>query len=266
MKAGAKPTVLITNDDGIDSPLLSVVVNALSASCEIRVVAPAAEQSWIGKAISRRATLKVEVTEVMGHPAWAVHGTPADCVNLALGNLFDAEQIDGVVSGINIGYNASLATVLSSGTVGAALEAALMGKPAVALSKSLPKEWFEAIQMDRSEIPEALSCSLFTDGARIAGFLDAAMQEHRHHPERVVVHNYNFPPDSSEATAVQRSFVALTRAAGLFQAVGGVANVFEFRYQLGENMDSRMKTDLNCLKEGHISYAPIDFTRLTRFE
>lgn len=266
MKAGAKPRVLITNDDGIDSPLLSVVVNALSAHCEIRVVAPAGEQSWIGKAISRRATLKVEPTDVLGHPAWAVHGTPADCVNLALGNLFDAEEIDGVVSGINIGYNASLATVLSSGTVGAALEAALMGKPAVALSKSLPREWFEALQQERRAIPEALRNSLLSDGARIAGFLNGAMEEHCCHPERVVVHNYNFPSDSNEATCVKRSSLASTRAAGLFQPVGVMPNVFEFRYQLGENMDSRMKTDLNCLEEGHISYAPIDFTRLTRFE
>lgn len=266
MNNSKQQTVLLTNDDGVQSPLLMAVVASLSPHFDLRVVAPAYEQSWIGKAISRRGTLRVDFANMDGVPTWAVHGTPADCVNLALGNLFAHEDILAVVSGVNIGYNASLATVLSSGTVGAALEAALMGKPAIALSKALPPEWFELLQRDRGELPQALSESLKLDCARIPGFIDTAVSQVRAQPAHAIVHNYNFPWDSDAATLLEETPVAATRAAALFEPDQACDGSYVFRYQHGENMDRRTKTDLNCLKEGHISYGLIDFTRLTHLE
>ena len=115
---------LVTNDDGIDSPLLAALVAALLAHGRVTVAAPRTEQSWIGKAISRHRELNVRVsTHHFGCAAWEIDGTPADCVNLALGNLVE-QRPDMVVSGINMGSNAGLPLILASGTVGGASEGA----------------------------------------------------------------------------------------------------------------------------------------------
>jgi 5'-nucleotidase len=102
-----KPHLLVTNDDGIESAFLHRLVAALLPKFKVSVAAPAFEQSWIGRAISRHQEIEVlcgashfpaEVT------AWAINGTPTDCVNIALGHLLE-RPADAVVSGINIGYN-----------------------------------------------------------------------------------------------------------------------------------------------------------------
>ena len=126
-----KPLALVTNDDGIDSAFLHRLVEALAKDFEVAVAAPAFEQSWIGRAISRRT--EVEVIPSPSHfpsgvQAWAVSGTPTDCVNIALGNLLD-RQPDIVVSGINIGFNTTETLILCSGTIAGAMEGAQWGLP-----------------------------------------------------------------------------------------------------------------------------------------
>ncbi len=132
-------TLLVTNDDGIDSPLLLPLVRALDPLGEVRVVVPSEERSWIGKAISRFDALRVETEIRDGVELYAVNGTPADCVSLGVHALFDAPP-DIVVSGINLGLNFGSAFVLSSGTIGGAFEAAIAGVPAVAFSMALPND------------------------------------------------------------------------------------------------------------------------------
>jgi hypothetical protein len=128
------PTILITNDDGIDSPTLVPLARCLRRLGTIRVVVPEAERSWIAKAITRFEALRVVPAEREGIAMHAVTGTPADCVSLGVHTLFDGPP-DLVVSGINLGLNYGLAFLLSSGTVGAALEACLAGIPAIAFSE-----------------------------------------------------------------------------------------------------------------------------------
>ena len=264
MQTSDKPKIIVTNDDGVDSPFLSILALALLPFFDVRIVAPLTEQSWIGKAISRRGRVHLHRKDVEGIPSWAIEGTPADCVNIALGNLFSDERIAAVVSGINIGYNASLATVLSSGTVGAALEASLMGVPSVALSKSLPQESFEQLQRDRSVIPDMLRKSLESDAARVPEFVnEAILLELEASDRRIQVHNYNFPHSSTSDTDLRETSLAHTSGAGIFEKTEGEGDSFEFRYREGQNIDTRTKTDLNCLSDGHISYSLIDFTRLS---
>ena len=263
MSETEKPKVIVTNDDGVDSPFLKVLADALKLTFDVKVVAPLSEQSWIGKAISRRGRVNVHRRDVDGIETWAVEGTPADCVNIALGNLYAGEDVVAVISGINIGYNAALSTVLSSGTVGAALESALMGKPAVALSKALPQEVFEQLQMDRTTLPASLQSSLEADAARVVDYVQKAISEHPKFNERIVVHNVNFPADSSPRTETQETSLANSFGSSIFQMCQGEGNSFEFKYQTGQNIDTRTKTDLNCLRDGHISYSLIDFSRLT---
>lgn len=257
-------TIVLTNDDGIDSPFLRVLAETLQPEFRIRIVAPLTEQSWISKAISRRRVVEVRPCSGFSVPAWTVDGTPADCVNIALGNLFVNEPIAAVVSGINIGFNASLATVMSSGTVGAALESALMGVPSVALSKSLSHEVFETLQDDRNSMSQALQHSLISDSKRVAGWVQAAISDFRLNSSRTVVHNYNFPFQSDENTPVIETPLANNRESSIFKPVSSSDEVFRFQYREGQNIDLRTKTDLNCLSEGNISYSLIDFTRLTQ--
>lgn len=127
--------ILITNDDSHRSPLLRLAVNYFSQFGEVSIVVPLHEQSWTGKCVSRFEPVHVQEIELFGRRAFTVSGRPADCVSLGVFNIFDAPP-DLVVSGINAGFNMGLGFVLSSGTVGACLEANLAGIPAIALSQA----------------------------------------------------------------------------------------------------------------------------------
>lgn len=125
--------ILLTNDDGVEAPGLVATARALAVLGPVRVVVPAEERSWVGKAISRYGSLRVGRTERDGLEIWTCSGYPADTVQIAVHDLFD-EPPSLVVSGINVGYNHGAGFVMSSGTVGAAAEAWVSGIPAVAVS------------------------------------------------------------------------------------------------------------------------------------
>ncbi|MEM6798261.1 MAG: 5'/3'-nucleotidase SurE [Planctomycetota bacterium] len=130
--------ILLTNDDGIYAPGLDAMRRALSRLGDVSVVAPATEQSGVGHSITFLTPLmakEVFTAEASGAErrlGWAVDGSPADCVKLALAK-FSAEPPDLVVSGINGGLNVGI-NVLYSGTVAAATEAALNERPSIAVS------------------------------------------------------------------------------------------------------------------------------------
>ena len=125
--------ILLTNDDGVYAPGLAALVRALSHLGDITVVAPATEQSGVGHAITYLSPLLVqEIFDNDTHWGWAVHGSPADCVKLAVAE-FCPVRPDLVVSGINSGLNAGI-NVLYSGTVAAAIEGAFFGITSIAVS------------------------------------------------------------------------------------------------------------------------------------
>ncbi len=122
--------VLITNDDGYDSIGISILKKYFkSNSCTSTTVAPKTQHSGASSSITIYGKLKVEKTD---KHEYAVEGTPVDCTKFALKNVLENKP-DLVVSGINKGDNAGQ-SVLYSGTVGAAYEAALQGIDSVALS------------------------------------------------------------------------------------------------------------------------------------
>src|SRR3954467_9188809 len=140
---------LVTNDDGIESVFLHELVHALrTAGHELYVVAPKREQSWIGAAKSRnRPVHSCCEDRGLGCPTWIVDGTPSDAVNIAVGHLLPREtQIDAVISGINVGLNASLGFIIASGTIGGAWEGALHGLPAIAFSQDLSSEIYDRLK------------------------------------------------------------------------------------------------------------------------
>ena len=124
--------ILVTNDDGIDAPGLAAPVAALRRLAhEVVVVAPDGNRSGTGHAITYGVPVTVRRHRMAAAPAFAVAGTPADCIRVA--PRFWGAPPDLVVSGINRGANLG-PDIHRSGTVGAAREAALMGLPALALS------------------------------------------------------------------------------------------------------------------------------------
>lgn len=125
--------LLLTNDDGVDSPALVPFARALATRHEVTVVAPDGERSWIGKAVSRHAPITLVADERDGLALHHTSGTPADATQLGVHHV-TAGDVDVVVSGINIGFNHGAAFLMSSGTVGAAIEGWITGLPAVAFS------------------------------------------------------------------------------------------------------------------------------------
>jgi 5'-nucleotidase len=124
--------VLITNDDGIKADGIKKLAKTFAESGNlVSVVAPERERSAAGHAITVHKPLRVSQVDLEGISYFAVSGTPADCVKLALEKLI--EKPDIVISGINRGANLGT-DVLYSGTVSAAIEAALAGLPAIAVS------------------------------------------------------------------------------------------------------------------------------------
>lgn len=130
--------ILLTNDDGIYAPGLDAMRRALANLGEVHVVAPAVEQSGVGHSITFLTPLMAKETYANYPQAedqrlgWAVEGSPADCVKLALAKLLPGPP-DLVVSGVNGGLNVGI-NVLYSGTVAAASEAAMYHLPSIAVS------------------------------------------------------------------------------------------------------------------------------------
>jgi 5'-nucleotidase len=128
--------ILLTNDDGHDAPGLATAFDALSGLGTVHIVAPRAERSACSHTISLSGPISVErITHERFGTVYAVDGTPADCVRLAMAELLEG-PIGLVVAGINRGANAGV-DIFYSGTIAGAREAAILGIPAIAVSQAL---------------------------------------------------------------------------------------------------------------------------------
>jgi 5'-nucleotidase len=124
--------ILVTNDDGVRSEGIHALAKALTHLGDVTVVAPQTEASAIGHALTLRRPLRMER---LGNGVYEVDGTPTDCVNIAITQLYKPRGVvpDIVVSGINKGFNLG-DDVTYSGTVAGALEGALLGISSIAVS------------------------------------------------------------------------------------------------------------------------------------
>ncbi len=147
--------ILLTNDDGVHADGLLALAAELSKLGEIAVVAPEHQQSGVSHSLTLYKPLLVREARFPGATAYAVDGTPADCVKIALKELLKLPP-DLVVSGINNGLNTGN-NVLYSGTLAGALEAAMYGYPAFAVSLEVSKkpDWERAARVAR-EVVEAV--------------------------------------------------------------------------------------------------------------
>lgn len=133
--------ILVTNDDGVDSPGLFALKQALDRVGRVSVIAPDRNRSAIGRGITIHSPLHIEEVALPdGSRAYATDGTPVDCVRFAMLGLLEDGVPDIVVSGINLGHNMG-DDVTYSGTVAAAFEGVLLGWPAIAVSQEYAGEW-----------------------------------------------------------------------------------------------------------------------------
>ncbi|WP_193141736.1 5'/3'-nucleotidase SurE [Meridianimarinicoccus sp. MJW13] len=175
--------ILVTNDDGINAPGLQVMeaiaVEIAGPQGEVWVVAPAFEQSGVGHKISY--THPTMIAQ-MGPRRFAAEGSPADCVLAGIYDVMAGAGPELVLSGVNRGNNAG-ENVLYSGTIGAAMEAALQGLPAVALSQFYGPE--------NAELDDPFDAAAQHGAATVRALLNNGLWDDAAYR---LFYNVNFPP------------------------------------------------------------------------
>ncbi len=243
--------ILVTNDDGIESPGLWKLAEVMAEIGQVMVVAPATEASGSGTMVTYRSDLQVQQTpgRVPGVKAYMVSGTPADCVLVGLRRLKEG-RISVVASGINAGPNLGVDFYLS-GTCGAALMGAFRGVTSIAVSQD-------------AESAEDGQVDLHWETAQAVMRLLAAGIEAGTVPEGALL-NVNAP--ARPVSEVEG--VAITRV-----APGGYMHLSEQGDGVHERLDREIVpdtrhahpgTDIRAVLDGYVSITPID-TALTHEE
>ena len=128
-----RPLILVTNDDGITAPGIRSLVEVAKKFGEVVVVAPDSPQSGMGHAVTLTKPLRLHKTDIFeGVDSYECSGTPVDCVKIAVDKVLHRKP-DLCLSGVNHGSNSSI-NIIYSGTMSAAVEAALEGIPSIGFS------------------------------------------------------------------------------------------------------------------------------------
>lgn len=237
--------ILITNDDGINAKGIQLLAKALQNKHEIVVVAPDRQRSASSHSITLTEPLIIKSVKVEGLncKCFSVSGTPADCTKIALEKL-TTEKIDIVISGINDGFNLGT-DVLYSGTVSAAIEAAIMKVPSIAISCNGSDESFQIAIDYIDEIVETLKVQ------EIQGDL---------------VLNINIPPvDRKDVKGIKVCKIGERNYKGVFIEMECTDECTTYKVQgAPEDLDN-MGTDVLHVKEGYITLTPLHYD-LTNFK
>ena len=244
--------ILITNDDGIYAPGIYAIAKEALVYGNVFVVAPDSERSAIGHAITMHTPLKAKEMNFHGLDdvkAYAVNGTPADCVKLAVEAILKDIDIDIVISGINNGSNLGT-DVVYSGTVSAAMEGLILSKPSIAISYDgrdiSPDEYKRVAEKAMEFIQKNIeSDSMFKD----------------------TVTNINFPNMNGKEIKGYK----LTRL-----GIRKYENAFEERrdprgniyYWMGGSIRSMIQdpsSDISAVEQGYVSITPLK-SDLTNYE
>ena len=249
-----KPFILITNDDSVDSPLLAILIEALKFNNDLLVVAPAEEQSWKGKSMTRRGLIEKKEILIGDTSCWAVNGTPADCANIGLYNIAKKKP-DFVVSGVNIGKNIGVGFSLASGTIGACIEANISGVPAIALSQEFFPEDFKHWDANRRFSENTQNTLLSRLKLSVNKVWDYLKDKDNTDP---ITWNVNFPKKySSNATEdieIKRTVLSNTYYDNCFKSHDD-----GFQFALAKTRTEENKnSDVFALEQGAVSISKID--------
>ena len=184
--------IMVTNDDGVTSPGIIALADAASALGSVMIIGPEGEQSAAGMSLTFNKPLRVTKVHVGRRVCYAVSGSPADSTMIGVHSILPRRP-DAVVSGINKGENLTIQDIFASGTVAAALSAALLGIPAIAFSMEIPQG--KTIVHGRKD-------PSFSIPARIAAEILREVLEHGM-PKGADMLNVNFPWGTSWRTRVK---------------------------------------------------------------
>lgn len=239
-------TIMITNDDGLDYNGLYALKCELEGLDDVIVIAPVKEKSGVGKALSVK--VKVEKLNLKdGSLAYGVYGTPADAVLIGLTSILkDKPKL--LASGINGGPNLGVEDFFNSGTIGAALEAALHGIPAFSISLAMRDVNYK----DKLEVED------FKYAAKVARVVAEWILEYGL-PKDVLLINVNVPEEPNGK-------VLLTRLANYSYKnihVLVANNTYEItKWKLDMYEDDTPGTDVWAIRRGYISITPISIKGL----
>ena len=254
------PKILVTNDDGIESILLREMVARLASKFNLVVAAPAEERSFCGRSFSFRGDVGVEAVSGLECPAFAIDGTPSDCVNIGLGHLCGDSLPDLVVSGPNIGRNTSLGFIHGSGTVAGAMEGAFWNLPALAVSQGFESNTLAREFHSMDQLPDSFR-PIFDRGL---DFVEKAIERVLAQPvERLRVDSINLPHTYAEDAAEFREVPPIDYAYGSFfkKTESGA-----FTSGMGERKrvtPEETFTDLDCLKAGYPSWTVLNYGKIS---
>jgi len=236
--------ILISNDDGIYAPGIMALYQAVRDLGDISVVAPHTEQSAVGHAITMSNPIKIKtIRRDDDFEGYAVMGTPADCVKLAVSVLLDKPP-DLIISGINLGPNAGI-SVIYSGTVSAATEGTILGIPSMAISM------------------DAFTNPLWDTAGRVARRLAQELLQRGLPPDTLLNVNVpNRPVDQIKGFAV--TCMGRSRFSEIFhRRVTPRGDTYYWLDGELQMLGDLKGTDFQALSEGYVSLTPIGFD-LTR--
>lgn len=241
--------ILITNDDGINAPGLEVLTaiaeEVAGPGGEVWTVAPAFEQSGVAHCISYSRPMMLAE---LGPRRFAAEGTPADCVLAALGDAMPGPP-DLVLSGVNRGNNAG-ENALYSGTIGAAMEAALQEIPAIALSQYIgPKI---------AKSPDVFDAARVHGAALVRRLVDTAAWDSQagYH----LFYNVNFPPVAAADVRGTRAVAQGWRADAFFSTERAIApSGRRYLWIKGgpQHGGADAETDVRATLDGYIAVTPM---------
>ena len=237
-----KPLIFVTNDDGISAPGLRTLISVMNEIGNVVVVAPEKPQSAMGHAITINSTLKCNKVQIDSGPQieYSCSGTPAACVKLGLNEILHKKP-DICVSGINHGSNSSI-NVIYSGTMGAAIEAAVQGVPSIGFSL-LDYSWKADFNIFRAYVSK-ITIAALKNKIPLGNSL-----------------NVNFP----KITKAEIKGIKVCRQAKAFWIVKfdkrNNPQKKEYYWLSGEfiDEDNSQDTDEWALKNGYISIVPVKF-------
>lgn len=240
--------ILVTNDDGIFAEGIYYLAKGLQNIGEVIVAAPNTEKSAIGHAITIHHPLRVDKVKFFDTTieAYSINGTPADCVKLATEALLKDRKPDLVVSGINNGPNLGT-DVIYSGTVSAAVEAAIMDIPSIAIS------------MGSIDVKE------YGDAADFACRIAKKILHHRDVVDTII--NINYPTCRKEnIKGVKVTTLGIRKYANTFiERKDPRGNSYYWTSGTVVEMEQNKESDIMALKNNYISLTPIHFD-LTHFK
>jgi 5'-nucleotidase len=183
--------VLVTNDDGVQSPGIIALAEAVSEFSKVTIVGPEGPQSAAGMSLTFHKPLRVNTVTVGKWQCHAISGSPADSIMVGINKILPSRPAL-VVSGINLGDNVTIQDIFASGTVAAALEASVMGIPSIAFS----------LEVSDEEVLSGVGAQRFSEAALVAGRIAREVLT-RGLPRGVDLLNVNFPSDVTSETPIR---------------------------------------------------------------